>query len=134
MTIHTDSTTSLSELKEVDPCALLIDDETGEFTEKAEKILKEIFENFDKDKDGVWNLKEIQDFATATNGRPFEDSVIEEIVDSFEVDEQNNLLFRGFYQLYHMQTLSEPEETMNDLKKHGYDTNLELVNSRKESK
>jgi hypothetical protein len=38
MTIHTDSTTSLSELKEVDPCALLIDEETGEFTEKAEKV------------------------------------------------------------------------------------------------
>jgi hypothetical protein len=38
MTIHTDSTTSLSELKDVDPYALLIDEETGEFTEKAEKV------------------------------------------------------------------------------------------------
>ncbi|KAI9252136.1 hypothetical protein BY458DRAFT_582565 [Sporodiniella umbellata] len=85
---------------------LLIDEETDELKPKTEK-----------DKDGKWNLKEIQDFATATNGRAFEDSVIEEIVESFEVDEENRLLYSGFYQMYYMQTLSEPEETLKDFKK-----------------
>ncbi|KAI7905442.1 uncharacterized protein BX663DRAFT_529662 [Cokeromyces recurvatus] len=86
---------------------LLIDDETQELRPKV-----------DKDKDGKWNLKEIQDFATATNGRPFEDSVIDEIVESFEVDSENNLLYSGFYQMYYMQTISDPEETLKDFKKH----------------
>ncbi|KAG2230198.1 hypothetical protein BDF21DRAFT_413266 [Thamnidium elegans] len=113
---------------------LMVDDATGDLKPKVDKILKEIFENFDKDKDGKWNLKEIQDFATATNGRPFEDSVIEEIVESFEVDEEKSLLFAGFYQMYYMQTVSEPEETLNDFKKHGYDDNLELVSSRDQDK
>ncbi|CAO3694709.1 unnamed protein product [Rhizopus microsporus] len=66
---------------------LLFDEDTGELTPKTEKILRAIFDNFDKDKD---------DFATATNGRPFEDSVIDEIIESFEVDDNNNLLFSGF--------------------------------------
>ncbi|GAA5816643.1 hypothetical protein MFLAVUS_010173 [Mucor flavus] len=110
---------------------LMVDDATGDLQPKVDKILKEIFENFDKDKDGKWNLEEIQDFATATNGRPFEDS---EIVESFEVDEEDSLLFAGFYQMYYMQTVSEPAETLKDFKKHGYDDNLELVSSRDQDK
>ncbi|CAO3667990.1 unnamed protein product [Rhizopus stolonifer] len=112
--------------------SLLIEDETDELKPKTEQILKAIFDNFDTDKDGKWNLREIRNFATATNGRPFEDSVIEEIIESFEVDEENRLLYSGFYQMYYMQTLSEPEETLKDFKKHGYDDNLELVSSRTE--
>ncbi|KAI8351444.1 hypothetical protein EDC96DRAFT_518614 [Choanephora cucurbitarum] len=120
--------------QEIDAYSLLVDEETGDLKPKVDKILKDIFNNFDKDKDGKWNNKEIQDFATATNGRPFEESVIEEIIDSFEVDKENNLLFSGFYQMYYMQTISEPEETLKDFKKHGYDNNLELVSSRTEEK
>jgi hypothetical protein len=76
--------------------------------------------------------------------------VIEEIIESFEVDKENNLLYSGFYQMYYMQTVSEPEETLKDFKKRktysffmlsysnigslldGYDDNLELVASRTE--
>ncbi|KAL9550737.1 hypothetical protein MBANPS3_004587 [Mucor bainieri] len=111
---------------------LMVDDETGDLRPKVDKILKDIFDNFDKDKDGKWDLKELQEFATATNGRPFEDAVIEEINESFEVDKENRLLFSGFYQMYYMQTISEPEETLKDFKKHGYDDNLDLVSSRTE--
>ncbi|KAG1122189.1 hypothetical protein PS15p_209648 [Mucor circinelloides] len=99
---------------------LMVDDETGDLRPKVDKILKEIFDNFDKDKDGKWDLKELQDFATATNGRPFEDAVIEEIIESFEIDKENRLLFSGFYQMYYMQTISEPEETLKDFKKRWY--------------
>ncbi|KAI8369641.1 uncharacterized protein BYT42DRAFT_617641 [Radiomyces spectabilis] len=106
-----------------DPFSILIDDETDEFLPKVETILREIFDRFDKDKDGVWNNKELQDFAEATNGRS-------EIVDSFDVDDKDQLTYKGFYQMYHIQTLSDPEETLNDFQKHGYDSNLELVTSR----
>jgi hypothetical protein len=43
--------------------------------------------------------------------------VIDEIIESFEVDDNNNLLFSGFYQMYYMQTVSEPEETLKDFQK-----------------
>lgn len=43
--------------------------------------------------------------------------MIEEIIESFEVDKENNLLYSGFYQMYYMQTVSEPEETLKDFKK-----------------
>ncbi|KAL0075842.1 hypothetical protein J3Q64DRAFT_1774428 [Phycomyces blakesleeanus] len=114
----------------IDHFSILLNGDTDEFLPRVEEILREIFNRFDKDKDGVWNTKEIQDFAEATNGRPFDDSVIDEITESFDVDEKDQLTYKGFYQMYHIQTLSEPEETLNDFKKHGYDNNLELVTSR----
>lgn len=43
--------------------------------------------------------------------------MIDEIIESFEVDDNNNLLFSGFYQMYYMQTVSEPEETLKDFQK-----------------
>jgi len=46
--------------------------------------------------------------------------VIEEIIESFEIDKENRLLFSGFYQMYYMQTISEPEETLKDFKKRWY--------------
>ncbi|KAI9019320.1 hypothetical protein CLU79DRAFT_758231 [Phycomyces nitens] len=114
----------------IDYFSILINGETDEFLPRVDQILREIFDRFDKDKDGVLNTKEIQDFAKATNGQPFDDSVIEEIVESFDVNEQNHLTFKGFYQMYHIQSLSDPEETLNDFKKHGYANNLKLVTSR----
>ena len=39
--------------------------------EKAEAALGEIFDRFDGDKDGQWTIKDTQNFAIATNGKPF---------------------------------------------------------------
>ncbi|KAI7870004.1 hypothetical protein BDF14DRAFT_1721921, partial [Spinellus fusiger] len=88
--------------------------------------LKEIFDRFDKDKDNVWSQHELQTFAEATNGRPFDQAVMDEIVESLDVDENNYLTYKGFYQMYHIQTLSDPEETLNDLRKRKYSNNHEL--------
>ncbi|KAG0179943.1 hypothetical protein DFQ29_001451 [Apophysomyces sp. BC1021] len=107
----------------IDPLSILIDDDTDEFLPKVELILREVFDRFDKDKDGAWKTEELQDFAEATNGRA-------EIVESFDVNDKDQLTYKGFYQMYHMQTLSDPEETLKDFKKHGYDNNLDLVTSR----
>ncbi|CAO3640234.1 unnamed protein product [Cunninghamella blakesleeana] len=113
----------------IDPFSLLLDD-TDNFLPRVEEILKEIFTQFDKDKDNVWNTEDLQSFAEATNGRPFDQASLDEIAESFDVDDNNNLTFRGFYEMYHIQTLSDPEETLNDFKKHGYDNKLELVTTR----
>ncbi|KAI8642298.1 hypothetical protein BD408DRAFT_186209 [Parasitella parasitica] len=96
---------------------LMVDGKTCELKPKVEKILKDIFKKFDKDEDGKWNLKELQEFATATNDQAFEDSVIDEIRESFQVDGEGRLLYEGFYEMYYMQTISEPKETLKDFKK-----------------
>ena len=41
------------------------------FVPEAEAALSEIFDRFDLDRDGQWNIKETQAFAVATNGKPF---------------------------------------------------------------
>ncbi|ORZ22515.1 hypothetical protein BCR42DRAFT_406349 [Absidia repens] len=115
--------------EDVDHFALLLDD-SDNFLPRVEEILKEIFTHFDEDKDNLWNTKELQAFAEATNGGPFDQSSLDEIVESFDVDKDNQLTFKGFYEMYHIQTLSDPEETLNDFKKHGYDDKLQLVTSR----
>ncbi|CAO3591189.1 unnamed protein product [Absidia cylindrospora] len=112
-----------------DHFSLLLDD-SDNFLPRVEEILKEIYTHFDQDKDSFWNTKELQAFAEATNGRQFDQSSLDEIIDSFDVNKENQLTFRGFYEMYHIQTLSDPEETLNDFKKHGYDDKLELVTSR----
>ncbi|ORZ23425.1 hypothetical protein BCR42DRAFT_404742 [Absidia repens] len=112
-----------------DHFSLLLDD-SDNFLPRVEEILKEIYTHFDEDKDNFWNTKELQAFAEATNGRQFDQSSLDEIIDSFDVNKENQLTFRGFYEMYHIQTLSDPEETLNDFKKHGYDDKLELVTSR----
>lgn len=38
---------------------------------------------------------------------------------------EGHLTQEGFFQLYHMQTLGEPEETFKDLEKFGYNDQLE---------
>ncbi|KAI8066459.1 hypothetical protein BC940DRAFT_302927 [Gongronella butleri] len=107
----------------VDAFSLLLDD-ADEFLPVVEKILKEIFTKFDKDNDDVWSTEELQAFAEATNGEPFDSSSLQEIAESFDVDGKNRLTYRGFYEMVHLQTLSDPEETLSDLKKHGYEDQL----------
>ncbi|CEP15087.1 hypothetical protein [Parasitella parasitica] len=121
----------MSEQPQEDPLYdLMVDSETGDLKPKVDKILDGIFKKFDKDGDGKWDLEELQEFAKATNGCPFDDCVIDEIIESFQVDKENRLLFEGFYEMYYMQTISEPGETLKDFKKHGYDDKLDLVSSR----
>jgi Ca2+-binding EF-hand superfamily protein len=102
----------------------LLDDEDW-FTPSAERVLTEIFEKFDVDKDGALNKNELDAFATATNGTPFDKETLQEIKDAFDVNEKEDLTKKGFFEMYHLQTLSEPKETWKDIKKHGYNKNLQ---------
>ncbi|KAI9199531.1 uncharacterized protein BJ171DRAFT_517844 [Polychytrium aggregatum] len=103
----------------------LLDDEDA-LIPAAAKALTEIFARFDVDQDGALNLQELNAFATATNGKPFDQESIDEIQEYFNCTDDGALTLIGFFEMYQMQTLSEPEETWKDLKRHGYDDNLVL--------
>ncbi|KAJ1945406.1 hypothetical protein FBU59_002318 [Linderina macrospora] len=99
-----------------------------DFTPKCHAALNEIFSRYDLDKDGALNSAELAAFATFTNGAPFSDADLADIRENLECTEAGDLLREGFIQLYNLQTnAGDEEETWKDLKKHGYDDNLDLV-------
>ncbi|PRP86718.1 hypothetical protein PROFUN_02867 [Planoprotostelium fungivorum] len=103
----------------------LIDKKSGDFTQKAQKAFEEIFARFDQDKDGALNSVELDAFATACNGTPFDDSSKQEIIDYFDVTDDNALTLKGFLEMYHTQTSGDSSETWKDLTKLGYNGQLE---------
>ncbi|KAJ2584685.1 hypothetical protein GGH95_000221 [Coemansia sp. RSA 1836] len=101
-----------------------------EFTPKCESALKEIFERYDQDKDGALNEKELQAFATFTN-----ESDLADIRTNLDCTEDGALLKGGFLQLYSLQTnAGDDDETWADLKKHGYNSDLQLVKRPEDKK
>ncbi|KAJ2742117.1 hypothetical protein GGI20_004707 [Coemansia sp. BCRC 34301] len=99
-----------------------------EFTTKCETALTEIFERYDIDKDGALNDKEIQAFATFTNGSPFTEADLADIRTNLDCTKDGALLKGGFLQLYSLQTnAGDEDETWADLEKHGYNSELELA-------
>ncbi|KAJ2864408.1 hypothetical protein GGI22_001730 [Coemansia erecta] len=100
-----------------------------EFTPKCEAALIEIFERYDKDKDGALNDAELTAFATFANGEPFTEADLEDIRDHLKCTKDGSLLREGFLQMYSLQTnAGDEDETWKDLKKHGYNEELELIN------
>ncbi|KAJ1955746.1 hypothetical protein EC988_001716 [Linderina pennispora] len=100
-----------------------------DFTPKCHAALNEIFARYDLDKDGALNSDELTAFALFTNGEPFSEADLKDIRENLECTENGDLLREGFVQLYNLQTnAGDEEETWKDLKKHGYDDNLNLVN------
>lgn len=66
-------------------------------------------------------------FAQDTNGQEMSDDTFAECRDFFDVLD-DRLTFKGFLQLYQLQTENDPSETLSDLKSWGYDTEtLELI-------
>ncbi|QRW26974.1 EF-hand 1, calcium-binding site protein [Rhizoctonia solani] len=65
--------------------------------------------------------------------RSFPDETKEEMKDTLDVDDQGNLTFNGFIQIYQLQTENDEEETWRDLSAHGFDRNLILVSTRRET-
>ncbi|KAJ2889968.1 hypothetical protein IWW38_004392 [Coemansia aciculifera] len=99
-----------------------------ELSPKCEAALTEIFERYDKDRDGALNDSEIQAFAMFTNGSPFTEVDLADIRTNLDCTEDGALLKCGFLQLYSLQTnAGDDDETWADLEKHGYNSDLELV-------
>ncbi|PPQ76562.1 hypothetical protein CVT26_013227 [Gymnopilus dilepis] len=122
---------------------LLIDEE-GNLTEKLEACLKHIFAKYctpppqrpsgNDDSTllvpppGAYLTEEgLQRWAVDTNGSPFSEETKEEVFESFDVTDNGELTFMGFFQLYQLQTENDEAETWKDLEKHGFDKNLNLV-------
>lgn len=81
--------------------------------------MSKIFARFDADNDGCWDVKEIQAFANATNGKDFNDQEMTEF-DNFE-QKDGKLTETGFLNLYHLQITSYPDEVWKDLSALGLD-------------
>ncbi|KAJ1974672.1 hypothetical protein H4R35_003501 [Dimargaris xerosporica] len=107
------------------PTALLNDD--GDLSAQLEQALNEIFARYDQDQDGALKLEELQAFARFSNGEPFSQDEVDEILEYFDTtDDGKALTLEGFYQLYQLQTASgRDEETWRDLRKHGYNDQLQ---------
>jgi len=71
-------------------------------------------------------------WATDTNGTPFSEDTKKELKEFMDVTDTGCLTFKGFLQVYQLQTENDEEETWRDLSKHGFDRNLRLVSSRRE--
>jgi len=67
-----------------------------------------------------------------TNGAPFSQETKEELIQFLDVTDEGWLTFKGFLQIYQLQTENDEEETWRDLSNHGFDRTLCLVASRRE--
>jgi len=123
--------------------SLLLDDEGG-ITNKLEICLKHIFAKYCTPPvqrpsgentplllipppNAYLSEDDLQRWAVDTNGEPFSEETREEVVESFDVTDDGNLTFKGFLQLYQLQTENDEAETWKDLRKHNFDEELNLV-------
>jgi len=71
-------------------------------------------------------------WARDTNGAPFSQETKDELVEFLDVTDDGGLTFKGFLQIYQLQTENDEEETWRDLSNHGFDRALKLVATRRE--
>ncbi|BGP05796.1 hypothetical protein JCM10049v2_001609 [Rhodotorula toruloides] len=118
-----------------EPSVLLT--EEGELSDKLYDILHEVFLRFaklpeteaaaklkdekEKVKLATLGREEINAFSRATNGKDLPDEQWTEIVEYLDVNETGELTFKGFTELYSLQTENDEAETVKDLKAWGYD-------------
>ncbi|GAA6060146.1 hypothetical protein JCM10212_001443 [Sporobolomyces blumeae] len=106
---------------------LLLDGE-GAISERLHDILKTVFHKYSKapvkpkgDSDEkVCGREGLDAFARDTNGQEMTDETYNEIVEYLDVTDDGELTFKGFIQLYQLQTENDPAETENDLRAWGY--------------
>ncbi|KAI0720966.1 hypothetical protein C8T65DRAFT_252787 [Cerioporus squamosus] len=124
----------------------LLDDD-GAISEQLETCLKHIFAKYCTPRptpahknealleppEGAYLSQEGLDaWARDTNGAPFDDDTKEELLEFMDVTDDGGLTFKGFMQVYQLQTENDEEETWRDLSAHGFDRTLRLVATRRE--
>ena len=114
--------------------SILLDNEDA-FHPQVEKIFKQIFTDFDKDGDGSLKVSELRNFSKAASGnqKPFSNEEIEEIFEYFDSDDRK-LTFRGFLEMYQIQTLADEEETLTDLRNLKFADEIDLLGREAERK
>jgi len=95
----------------------------GEITAEFQNVLTQIFNRFDKDKDGALSQHELDTFHRVVNGTPISPSTVKFLLDHFDVNHKG-LTLTGFIGFYVSQTVGDAEETWKDLTKLGYDRQL----------
>eukprot|EP01120_Amphizonella_sp_Union-15-10_P014274 TRINITY_DN6864_c0_g1_i1.p1 TRINITY_DN6864_c0_g1~~TRINITY_DN6864_c0_g1_i1.p1 ORF type:complete len:226 (+),score=63.08 TRINITY_DN6864_c0_g1_i1:108-785(+) len=98
--------------------------EGSSLSPKLDLVLKEIFARLDSDKDGALNPTELGQLYQSTNGEAIKQTTIQFFRQNFACNEQGSLTLEGFLQFYELQTFTDPDETLRDLKALGYDSNL----------
>ncbi|KAG2020389.1 hypothetical protein CC2G_005742 [Coprinopsis cinerea AmutBmut pab1-1] len=74
----------------------------------------------------------LDEWARDTNGTPFSQETKDELIEFLDVTDDGCLTFKGFLQIYQLQTENDEEETWRDLSSHGFDRSLKLVYTRRE--
>ncbi|OJA14851.1 hypothetical protein AZE42_00790 [Rhizopogon vesiculosus] len=82
--------------------------------------------------DAILDATGLDAWARDTNGAPFSEETKEELREFLDVTEEGSLTFKGFMQIYQLQTENDEEETWRDLSNHGFDRTLALVSTRRE--
>ncbi|RDX56634.1 hypothetical protein OH76DRAFT_1336224 [Lentinus brumalis] len=124
----------------------LLDDD-GAISEQLEACLQHIFAKYCTPRpspvqangglleppEGAYLSEEGLDaWARDTNGAPFDEDTKEELLEFMDVTDDGGLTFKGFMQVYQLQTENDEEETWRDLSMHGFDRTLRLVATRRE--
>ncbi|EJD52920.1 hypothetical protein AURDEDRAFT_96792 [Auricularia subglabra TFB-10046 SS5] len=71
-------------------------------------------------------------WARDTNGAAFSQETKDEMREYLDTNDRGDLTYKGFLQIYALQTENDEEETWRDLSSHGFDRNLKLVPVRRE--
>lgn len=128
------------------PDAQLLDDD-GRISEKLRACLEHIFTKYCeprppsvckgrallKPPQGAYLTRGgLDSWARDTNGAPFTQETVDELIEFLDVTADEALTLKGFMQIYQLQTENDEEETWRDLSCHGFDRTLTLVSTRRE--
>lgn len=70
---------------------------------------------------------DLDEFAIATNGEALSKESKDEIKQYLDTDSDGNLTFRGFCEMFHLQSDNDADETWKDLSQLGFDHQLKYV-------
>ncbi|KAF8580885.1 hypothetical protein K439DRAFT_1636641 [Ramaria rubella] len=117
----------------------LLDDE-GQISDKLEQCLNHIFSKYcspavapsstglsQAPPGAIMTEAALDRWAQDTNGEPFTQDAKDELCEFLDVTEEGHLTFKGFLQIYSLQTENDEQETWRDLSKHGFDRRLNLT-------
>jgi len=93
-------------------------------TPQFHQVLEQVFERFDVNKDGALDKSELNTFHLTVNGEPLKDASFQVLTENLECNSSGALTLNGFKNFYHLQTLSDSNETLKDLKALGFDSDL----------
>ncbi|KAJ1961424.1 hypothetical protein IWQ62_003875 [Dispira parvispora] len=92
-------------------------------SDALKNALTVLFQRYDRDRDGVWNIRELREFVLLTNGTNPSLAMLQQLCATFSSQPTKGLTFDGLCEFFVQQSLQDHEETRQDLAKHGFDEN-----------